>query len=131
MTEKERQLLLKDLCARLPYGVIIKSISGDDYGPAIDICYPQGVVAYMGQKMDAYTEEFLPYLRPLSSMTAEEENFYYSCLDEMDGYKQTFPVIYQDKALSLLDFLNAHHFDYRGLIEKGMALEAPEGMYSV
>ena len=47
----------------------------------------------------------------------------------MDGYKQTLTVIYQDKALELLDWLNAHHFDYRNLIGKGLALRAPEGMY--
>ena len=60
-----------------------------------------------------------PYLRPLSSMT-EEEKFMYFQLSECKsiGGKAEF-----------IDWLNAHHFDYRGLIEKGLALEAPEGMY--
>ena len=127
MTQEDKNLLLKDLCARLPYGVIIKSISGDDYGPAIDICYPQGVVAYMGQKTDAYTEEFLPYLRPLSSMTLVEK---IELKAITKGAIQTIGlediVVTTDKGF---DYLNAHHFDYRGLITMGLALEAPEDMY--
>jgi hypothetical protein len=145
MTQEEKQLLLKDLCARLPYGVIIKSISGDDYGPAIDICYPQGVVAYMGQKTDAYTEEFLPYLRPMSSMTEEElkelkeetgliydyENGLdlaefqnnHKCLDFYLSEVPSYVVVL------VFDWLNAHHFDYRGLIEKSLAIVAPDNMY--
>ena len=146
MTEKERQLLFKDLCARLPYGVkvladIDKTFDGGFIGiinkiePYVGDKFPELKGQYLLYEKGCLTplvvDEVRPYLRPMSSMTAEEENFYYSCLDEMDGYKQTFPVIYQDKALSLFDFLNAHHFDYHNLIEKGLALEAPEGMYKV
>lgn len=29
----------------------------------------------------------------------------------------------------VIDWLLAHHFDYRGLIPMGLALEATEGMY--
>ena len=64
-----------------------------------------------------------PYLRPMSSMTEEEENKYNS----LNGYeKGIFP--HTEEAF---DWLNAHHFDYRGLIEKGLALEAPEDMYNI
>ena len=56
-----------------------------------------------------------PYLRPMSSMSEEEyQEFGYDVLR------------YTPREF---DWLNAHHFDYRGLIEKGLALEAPEGMY--
>ena len=58
--------------------------------------------------------ECKPYLRPMSSMTEEEEKEYH---DARSDY-------YDD--LGTYDWLNAHHFDYRGLIEKGLALEAPE-----
>ena len=128
MTQEDKELLLKDLCARLPYGVIIKSISGDDFGLMIDICYPQGVIAYMGQKMDAYSEDFLPYLRPMSSMTEEEKSRYnllqgLSHLAEQHWTANDGNVCRYSDAM---DWLNAHHFDYRGLIEKGLAIEVTE-----
>lgn len=126
MTQEEKDLLLKDLSARLPYGVKINI--RNDYTLTMENmefnAYHLTTASY-----DFEYRGLRPYLRSMSSMIEKEENFYYSCLDEMDGYKQTFPVIYQDKALSLLDWLNEHHFDYRGLIEKGLALEAPDDMY--
>jgi hypothetical protein len=65
--------------------------------------------------------DFKPYLRPLSSITDEEKK-------EFIKFRWTTqngePRMYE-----WCDYANAHHFDYRGLIEKGLALEAPEGMY--
>ena len=142
MTQEDKELLLKDLCTRSPYGVKIhinSHIEEQNHMRLFDVNLEAETIGVRNEKWvfraipiiddEDETKVIKPYLRPMSSMTAEEENFYYSCLDEMDGYKQTFPVIYQDKALSLLDWLNAHHFDYRGLIEKGLAIEAPEDMY--
>ena len=69
----------------------------------------------------SHIEEIKLYLRPMSSMTEEESTTYeYSFLYSNDLR------IYAEE---YIDWLNAHHFDYRGLIEKGLALEAPEGMY--
>ena len=115
MTQEDKELLLKDLCARLPYGVKVSVITlpvfrlphwrlEDDLketrklNPSI-LC-ANGV------------EYIKPYLRPISSMTEEEKK-------EEDNTVMKF----------LQDFYNGHHLDYRGLIEKGLALEAPEGMY--
>ena len=39
------------------------------------------------------------------------------------------PIPYEEYIRKISDWLNAHHLDYRGLIEKGLALEAPEGIY--
>ena len=131
MTDEELYLLQKDMGGRFRNGVVVKYYNERYIGYVVGVDECQ-VDVYDREENTPYFvrwDDFKPYLRPMSSMTAEEENFYYSCLDEMDGYKQTFPVIYQDKALSLLDWLNAHHFDYRGLIEKGLAIEAPEDMY--
>ena len=61
-----------------------------------------------------------PYLRPMSSMTAEEKEEYINLFEGMP---------FCPDPISLLDWLNAHYFDYRDLIEQGLALEAPEGMY--
>ena len=92
MTDEEKHLLLKDLCARLPYGVNISSLKRDYFD---DIDTDEQVVK--------------PYLRPMSSMTEEEKK---ECL------KITF--------VEATDWLNVHHFDYRGLIPMGLAIDATE-----
>ena len=67
--------------------------------------------------------EIKPYLRPMSSMT-EEEKYEFNELPTISSSIQSLSI-------NEIDFLNAHHFDYRGLIEKGLALEASEGMYKI
>lgn len=126
MTQEEKQLLLKDLCARLPYGVMYET----PYGPRVlnDIfIYSNGPV-YTDHMVGNYNEVFgvaieniKPYLRPMSSMTDEERKYYNQLsLLVVDGDNNVYEEI---------DWLNTHHFDYRGLIEKGLAMEAPDGMY--
>ena len=136
MTNEEKQLLFKDLCARLPYHPRVKVVP--DKGDIYDEWWTFATLPEIGQIQ--YT--LYPYLRPMSSMTEEErEEFrmlilpeascaYEDCL-EWDaqiiggGYLQ----ISVEDFSKVVDWLNAHHFDYRGLIEKGLALEASEGMY--
>lgn len=116
MTQEEKQLLLKDLCARLPYGVKI-NIRNDYTLTMEDIemnAYHFNTISY-----DVEYRGLRPYLRPMSSIT----------YDEHRDYIQTGRSMSPDNPSALVDWLNAHHFDYRGLIEKGLALEAPEGMY--
>ena len=110
MTQEEKQLLLKDLCARLPYGVKVKNVKNN-----FDI----NNFNHNAEEIKFLIEEYniKPYLRPLSSMTEEEKK------ESGELYKRNTGM-WDD-----LDWLNAHHFDYRGLIEKGLALEAPEDMY--
>lgn len=85
-------------------------------------------------------EDCQPYLRPMSSMTKEEKEELSHLLpkdwsveiDKLNNfYFDTSPSIFMeiDVFLNIIDWLNAHHFDYRGLIEKGLALEALKGMY--
>ena len=121
MTQEDKELLLKDLCARLPYGVKYDIVLDDgEYG--------SGGVLYDDLKNGYLDIEDLhivrPYLRPMSSMT-EEENHTYWCMNANPGTGVDYIVF----APELIDWLNAHHFDYRGLIEKGLAIEAPDGMY--
>ena len=108
MTQEEKQLLLKDLCARLPYGVRVKQ---GDWEHTLE-----SVNMYNGS-FDSSCAIPIPYLRSMSNMTEEEDKE----LEETLQYTQF--------TLESYDWLNAHHFDYRGLIEKGLALVAPEGMY--
>lgn len=128
MTKEDKELLLKDLCARLPYGVCVH-VKGEYRNPhkvdGIDV--EDGVISYF-EHLHLHEELITvcyPYLRPMSSMTEEEETEYHVlCYDEWcaGGWD------YHD-TISSIDWLNAHHFDYRGLIEKGLAIEALDGMY--
>ena len=116
MTKEEKQLLLKDLCARLPYGVIIEIQGHYDDGERFirESEFDNTMLNYL------YDETIIkPYLRPMSSMTEEEKQFF-----EDIKYKAV------NTHHSEIDWLNSHHFDYRGLIPMGLALEAPEGMYN-
>ena len=149
MLQEDKQLLLKDLCARLPYGVKLQRNNVyDSSKKEIELLTLQGL-----QDIENYNSiELLnikPYLRPMSSMTEEEIEEYRNLSDEVIGsygpYHREFIVhcvrlgIKPDNPhecvddflnMEAIDWLNAHHFDYRGLIEKGLALEAPEGMYN-
>jgi hypothetical protein len=137
MTQEEKQLLLKDLCARLPYGIMCR-IDHDpegEYDIGIDderfiddrivsVCHEnEQIFVYEDEDYPYSPEEIRPYLRPMSSMTEEEKKQYQVLTPIVE-------VVFEDDASKLIDWLNANHFDYRGLIKKGLALEAPEGMYN-
>ena len=143
MNEQYRELLFIDLCGRLPYKVrmfeiepindiqsnlTLQSITNKE---SVICITPSGGV--IGSSIDA----FKPYLFPLSSMTEEQkkeldEKFYVIriCWNNIriryhsQGYWDTdLEVDFQDW-LWLIDWFNKNHFDYRGLIEKGLAIDA-------
>ena len=120
MTSEEKHLLLKDLCARLPYKVKGLALGGkiDTIEVFVPSEYPW-VKTSTGLICHLDTGQFKPYLRPMSSMTEKELNEWVTILNFVQEKRH-------DKSI---DWLIEHHFDYRGLIEKGLALEAPEGMY--
>ena len=122
MTQENKELLLRDLCARVPYGVKCKLIYNNQAIKDEDATlfgidkYGSFLFAEFGED----TRKFVckPYLFPLSSMT-EEQRFEYHNV----GLTEWGNELYYDCAESF-DWLNAHHFDYRGLIEKGLAIDA-------
>lgn len=116
--EEEKELLLIDLCARLPYGVKIE----------LGVNRPTTLMPIILHDYYVYDANYLPYLRPLSSITKEEEEYFLSLKSGLDYDTKTKKTIYNT---SQVDWLNSHHFDYRGLIEKGLAIEAPEDMYKI
>jgi hypothetical protein len=137
MSKEDKQLLLADLCARLPYGVkVIRYIERNN---KIEQLIPEIDLNLKLFELYTSNQEFIikPYLRPMSSMTEEEKDKYSSfVLREHDGYlTDGMPdytdkhYVYIDNVNIFIDWLNAHHFDYRGLIEKGLAIEASEDMY--
>lgn len=126
MTREDKQLALQDLCARLPYGVIGEySWKGNEH-------YNRELTGSLFDELKSSWDstedsQFLPYLRPMSSMTEEEKKefidavtweangkFYIDECEDMTFYQEKY------------DWLNAHHFDYRGLIEKGLAISTEE-----
>lgn len=133
MTQKYKELLLKDLSARLSCKLHCRVFkSNGDVKENDDILY--GVIGDNVVTLKSDKDECLmyyqikPYLRPLSSMTEEEKEEYDDLLMSVnDGCDNTDYLPYN--CMKYVDWLNAHHFDYRRLIEKGLALEAPEGMY--
>ena len=122
MTQEDRNLLLKDLCARVPYGVIYHRNDGANI-ELREVDIKNGTLNYTD---NIVVRDCKPYLRPMSSMT-EEEKLDYIALGDIKRY--TNPQ-YAYLISEQLDYLNAHYFDYRGLIPMGLALEASPGMYN-
>jgi hypothetical protein len=126
MTQQEKRLLLKDLCARLPYGV--KILQGDVIIETLESICKIGDNDYTINPIttDMYNgfhvEQVKPYLRPMSSMTDKEETLF-RC--ELPAIAKTDAQLV---AMRMELFLKGH-LDFNHLIEKGLALEAPEGMY--
>ena len=157
MTQEDKELLLKNLLARLPYHIKVainyeiylnilpdekfkerflflleydkKTIEEKSLKPHIICSYPcrNRFMTFTGchNEYGVPIEAIKPYLRPMSSMTKEEFN-------KLDEYMRLYSYNISHK-LSVFcktqDYLNSIHVDYLGLIEKGLALEAPEKMY--
>ena len=121
MTQEDKQLLLKDICARLPYKV--KGVYARTDIKNLSIC--EITTHLYGEMEESYNGkekyEFIPYLRPMSSMTDEERRTLDSMCNGVEMVSRLSGLKMFDKAF---DWLNKNHFDYRGLIEKGLAIDA-------
>lgn len=141
MTQENKDLLLKDLCGRIPYKVYCKVDDGDT-ALKLYSCNADGTLTFSiefanGAKSTYNIEKVVPYLRPMSTMTEEE----YWELSNYTNYNETFVLqdntndkIEREEAWAIcnareVDWLNANGFDFRGLIEKGLAEAAPKYMY--
>ena len=164
MAQEDRKLLLTDLCARLPYGVIcywkigseltlnlteyngqltcINKVEIEDssdyyYDCYFNVCNDSNGNSF--QNEDVPIEIVKPYLRPMSSMIEEECDMVEEILGDecIFDFMRNGDIILkqgqfsQNKLAKLYDYYNSIHVDYRGLIEKGLALEALEGMYNL
>ena len=136
MTREDKRLLLKDLCARLPYGV---KVLVNNKIHTINAFYDDGS-AWLDDKVDCSREEIKPYLRPMESMTEEEKKLLKVdiCPDGTGSFNKEGLIVpathYGDLIHyvfmeTILSWLREKHFDYNNLIERGLALEAPDGMY--
>lgn len=159
MTPEEKKLLLQDLCARLPYGVMVhENLTYSDGYKIVNNTQDTVLDTTVLDWLMAGASEVKPYLRPMNTMTEEDlisyanydfanDDIYkivdYRCTGK--GFINIYcslirnpehrPVIFQKTRTSPLenwrgiDWLTAYHFDYRGLIPMGLALKALEGMY--
>ena len=151
MTQEEKILLLKDICARIPYGLkasvrgsIEENITFDILSVATNFkVFVENRFIRVSHYEDI--EVVRPYLRSFTQMTEQEEEQFeeltygdYEDFETTTGRRMILATdsdtgygskYFSENISEVLEWLNAHHFDYRGLIEKGLALEAPEYMY--
>lgn len=129
MTQEEKDLVIKDLCGRLPYGVKV-----DHFGTVKELLgiMPSSEIVMVGYDINDYEdsviEDIKPYLRPLSSMTEEEYNELRKISSDY-GLAPFEDIHNWTPNYNLIDWLNRKMFDYQGLIPMGLALKAIEGMY--
>lgn len=143
-TPEHKDLLLKDLCSRLPYGVNVEYtfkvaviatnteeiITKPLYLYSINTLDDMTVsgIDNDGYENICFFEEVKPYLFPLSSLTNEQIFLSPFCYETMDTIRRnkdwTIIEIDRDEYYKLTDWFNKNHFDYRGLIEKGLAIDA-------
>ena len=155
MEQKDKKLLLKDLSARLCYGVMIHIEETNESEELYCLNIPQEGLYTRNKEHHNISslcpiEQAKPYLRSLSSMTEEErkelellvaievdnaenedEDASEWCLYDRTGILNVMggARFYFDEMIHVYDWLYQHHFDFRGLISLGLALEAPKGMY--
>lgn len=118
MTQEEKEILFKDLCARLPHHTRVKVWlkDGTTEEGALDLEHNYGDVLRDAFYYDKIVK-IKPYLFPLSSMTKVQKNDY-QYITERWMYDSSYSIT------DSIDWLNKNHFDYRGLIEKGLAINA-------
>lgn len=146
MTERNKKLLLDDLAKRLGNDVKM----GDNRGHIGTLKIIDHIHNTIGFKTtNMYGEDSVlikgridfwkPYLRPMQSMTKVEKKEISELIDapieiDSDGdiiYLGGYSIIPCSDYQIYIDYLISHHFDFRGLIPMGLAIEAPEGMYKI
>ena len=143
MTQEDKELLLKDICARLPYGIKASYYDVQEECETWDEIDGVTLDEHLGGYVDIgqYSlsiERIKPYLFPLSSMTDEQAKEIQEIIGDPDNaciiikidglelwlnYIDTDPTIWLNTIFEVQDYLNKNHFDYRDLIEKGLAIE--------
>ena len=133
MTQEHKDLLLKDLCARLPYGVKVEIYKDE---PPYKLKGYDGKDFLSDSGWDYLIEQCKPYLFPLSNMTEEQKYDFYSRFIENDCDFNDFKEFYLDNGMwhklitslddvdAIIDWFHKNHFDYRGLIPMGLAIDA-------
>ena len=126
MTQEQKDLLLKDLCARLPYKVKVQ----DTYYKSLEP-NPIWLLDLHAQKVRLFADEgyqsieyIKPYLFPLSSMTEEQKEEFNTQSLKLQLQVIDEEIMYEKATEFEVDFYNKHHLDWRGLIPMGLAIDA-------
>ena len=126
MTQTDKELLLKDLCSRLPYGVKVQDIYYNSLEPA-----PIWLIDINAQNVRMFADEgyqsieyIKPYLFPLSSMPKEQKEEFNMRSLELQLKVIDDEIMYEKATEFDVDFYNKHHLDWRGLIPMGLAIDA-------
>ncbi len=112
MTQEEKELLMRDLSCRIPYGVIV-NVYGMSNVKLTSVSWYGEVGVNDGSTYLYPISEVKPYLFPLSSMTKKQEK------EWLYTFSSDYHITYDT-----VDWCNKNHFDYRGLIEKELAIDA-------
>ena len=136
MTKEDKELLLKDLAARFPYGVVLDVDTTDWRAPQghIQVKIEGYGIIFKDLSLivngSYYGDNYKPYLRPLTSITEEEEKEFNQIfeieLEALEDVNYGHTIKSAASSVFIIDFYNKHHFDYRGLIPKGLAIEVNE-----
>lgn len=125
MTQEYKDLLIKDLCARAPYGVKYMRYSWnydtDQELPVIETLEFVDKDGYINHRRVYKVDDIKPYLRPMSSMTGVEILEYLSLKESIVASDD---ITYYFETYKSIDWLNKNMFDYRGLIPMGLAIDA-------
>ena len=135
MKTEVKQELIKALSGYFPYGLRVQACGNNDYYPTLKgilgdklFLHFEYITKSVSKSDSTYDlSEIKPYLRPMDTMT-EDERIEYECTCDRNYQEFDNSYYYTDTPQSI-DYLNEHFFDYRGLIEKGEALLAPDWMY--
>ena len=124
MTQEDKELLFKDLCARLPFGIKFLreswNFETDQELSVIEVLEDIDKDGYINNTKVYKVEDIKPYLFPLTSITEEQKMF----LKQQNWRIAISTRGTVETTIEGIDWLNKNHFDYRGLIEKGLAIDA-------
>ena len=120
MNREEKYLVIDDISGRIPHGVVFKTDWGNKTLKGIQYDYVNtllyfGVCNFTNKVIETYVSEVKPYLFPISSMSDEQDKELLAILEDKSDDEFEYKVV---------DFYNKNHIDYRGLIPKGLALDA-------
>ena len=129
MKQEDKDLLLRDLCNRLPYGVIIEHDGNLSKVDTIFMCDSISISSTSMDKEFFYNlnlDEVKPYLFPLSSITEEimDEIYNNTGVYDIDSFVHIEVGTTFEDLTKIFDILHKHHIDYRGLIPMGLAIDA-------